>query len=175
MPGPSALLRSPGMFPTRLLALALLALLPSCGQRDGASGAAASGATVPVEPGNVVGLSVRGEPRAHGEIAPLVEARGEAPVRVKRTIAVERREADRWVAVPVRDLTLRPDCEHAADVCVTLVHGGGLFPPAWNGTSGAAQCTETTSRAVPAGTYRFRLESCEGEATVPGEPFTITR
>ncbi len=163
------------MLRTRRLAFALLALLGSCGQRDGASGEGTSRTTVPVEPGNVAGLSVRGERRAHGEIAPLVEARGEAPVRVKRTIGVERRDGERWVTVPVRDLTLRPDCGHAADVCVTLVHGGGLFPPAWNGKSGVGQCTEATSRDVPAGTYRFVLESCEGETAVTGEPFTVTR
>jgi hypothetical protein len=152
-------------------------LLVACGQEAGVGQHAATDmpATVRAEPGRVEGLSVRGEPLGAGEIVPVIEARGDAPVRVKRAIGVERRDGERWTAVPVRNLTLRPDCEHAADACITLVRGGGLRPPAWNGKSGDAQCACTTCTAAPAGEYRFVLESCEGPGRVTGAPFSLAR
>src|SRR5690349_15597159 len=115
--------------------LAFALLLVACGKEAGVGQHAATDmpATVRAEPG-------RGEPLGAGEIVPVIEARGDQPVRVKRAIGVERRDGERWAAVQVRNLTLRPDCEHAADACITLVRGGGLRPPAWNGKSGDAQC-----------------------------------
>lgn len=156
--------------------LALALLLVACGgdARDRTS--AGGRAQVRAEPGLVTGLSVRGERGSGGDVVPVVEARGEAPVRVKRAIALERRDGGRWVAVNVRDLTLRADCARPAGACITLVRGGGLRPPPWNGkASGAGQCGAPEGRDAPPGTYRFVLESCEGDGRVQGEPFAFAR
>lgn len=159
---------------SRAFILVFVAVLFACGGERGEA-SEHDAPSVRAEPGSVEGLRIHAEPASAGELVPVVEARGEQPVRVKRAIGVERKEGARWVSVAVRDLTLRPSCARPADTCITLVTGAGLRPPAWNGKSGDAQCECRTCTNVPEGTYRFVVESCEGSARATSEPFAVVR
>lgn len=160
--------------PVRILVVSLALTLVACGDARSGSSSAHVPANVPAAPGNVTGLALRAEVESSGAVVPVVEARGEAAVRVKRSITVERRQGTAWVAAEVRGLSLRPSCETEAEACITLVRGAGLRPPAWNGASGEGQCTQGGADAAP-GEYRFTLESCEGEARVSSPAFEVRR
>jgi hypothetical protein len=158
----------------RITFVPLVLSIAACGDASSAPSSAHAPANVPATPGNVAGLAVRAEPEANGAVVPVVEARGDAPVRVKRAVTVERRNGSSWVSAGVQAVTLRPSCEAEADACITLVRGAGLRPPAWNGKAGAGQCAPGNTDAPP-GEYRFTLESCEGEARVASPAFEVRR
>lgn len=141
---------------------------------QGSTEAAAEPATTPSEPAPV--LALRGTPQPHGgtvEIA--LENRGDELARVAPRITVERADASGAFAPidGIASLTLRPDCAHEADACVELAPGAALYPPAWLGTRGDAQCICTRCAPVEAGTYRFVVTSCGGAHRVEGEPFDV--
>ena len=136
-----------------------------------ATTATASPPSTPSEPPHCV---VRGEPGVDG-IAISVEDHGESDVSLRTAVIVET-QAPAGAFEPGASegsLALRPDCEHAAETCVTLAPGGELRPPSWNGTWGDMQCD--CERCAPAdpGTYRFVVVTCDGEHRIEGAPFVL--
>lgn len=118
------------------------------------------------------GVTLRGEP--DGQAVPIRLANtGTARVSLGAAVTVEHEQGGRWSVVSgIDSLTLRPDCESAAPRCTTLAPGAELFPPAWLGTTGDAQCLcEACARVLP-GRYRFVVRSCDGARRIESEPFT---
>lgn len=99
---------------------------------------------------------------------------GTAGARLQSRVAVERRDGDRWVAMPPLNLFLIAACQ-AADPppCLDLAPGAVLTPPPWTGRFCAAQCPascDAEGRASP-GTYRIVVKSCSGAASATSRPF----
>jgi hypothetical protein len=70
-------------------------------------------------------------------------------------------------------LSLRYDCAHEADTCVTLAPGAELLPPSWLGTWGDAQCVCTRCGPVDPGNYRLVVTTCDGAHRVESNVLTL--
>lgn len=165
----------------RFLALALLASA-ACGGESHATGSTSTSESVPANPrsnhANAApdGVRVRAEAYANGDVVATVEAHGDAPVRLRGRLGVERLVGDDWTTVDGAALELRADCGSPAPECVDLVRGGGLRPPRWNARARGGQCdTAGTDASLANGRYRFVATSCDGAHRVEGVPFEITR
>lgn len=118
-------------------------------------------------------VRVHSEEGLHGEVAVVVESRGPEPTNVRARALLEREDGGRFVRVETGgEVPLGPACEDAPTECLTLFPGAELVSPAQVGKGG---CGCRGCETVPEGRYRFVVESCEGKARVPGEPFTYRR
>lgn len=131
------------------------------------SSGGAAAADAPVDPADPPVVSVAGRP-AEGGVAIVVQSRGAAPARVRRAVRVEAREGDAWTPVETGEsVLLRDRCDDDPPACVELVPGAELRAVPWSGRAGDAQCACERCAAVPAGEYRFVLESCAPEGHAP--------
>lgn len=120
-----------------------------------------------------MGLLLRAHPKRTGEVELLAANATREPIRVQPRLAVERRTTDGWVIVePLSNVSLRHDCERPPSECVTLAPGAELFPPAWLGKAGDAQCACTGCGADIQGELRFVAMSCNMRTRYNSEPFT---
>jgi hypothetical protein len=88
---------------------------------------------------------------------------GAADVSLRSSVVVEVEEGGSFHAAPsTSTLTLRYDCSHEADPCVTLAPGAELLPPSWFGTWGDMQCGCTRCAPVEPGNYRLVVTTCDG-------------
>lgn len=144
-------------------------------QAEGESPPPSTATAEPSAPSEPPRCVVRGEPTLGG-VAISVENHGAHDVSLRAAVIVEGRTAAGAFEAHTSEstLSLRPDCSHDAERCVTLAPGGELRPPIWNGMFGDMQCE--CDRCAPAGpgTYRFVVESCDGQHRVEGEPFELT-
>ena len=145
----------------------------------GASGSHGGSAAVPADPNDPPTVVVRSA-GDEGGVAIVVESRGPAAARLRGRVLVERQEDDGWEAVEVgRSVQLRSSCDLRPTECVELVPGAELRTPPWTRSSGDAQCECERCAPVPAGRYRFVVESCAPEGHLPhriaSEPFAVGR
>jgi hypothetical protein len=100
---------------------------------------------------------------------------GTSDVSLRASVAVEIESAGSFAAAPsTSTLTLRYDCAHEADRCVTLAPGAELVPPSWLGTWGDMQCECTRCGPVEAGNYRLVVSTCDGAHRVESNAFAMT-
>lgn len=100
-----------------------------------------------------------------GEDVLRVRNVGNALVRVRSAVKLERREGSTWREQSA-SFSLRASCDERAADCVALAPGAELLPPKWLGTIGDAQCA--CERCVPArGEVRFVIETCAPDGHVP--------
>jgi hypothetical protein len=119
-------------------------------------------------------VALRGTPGG-GLIAIDLTNLGNADVRLRPALTVERQNGSTWAEVETAGLTLRWDCQAPPPpFCMSLAPGASIQPPPWLGTTGDAQCICTRCGPVPAGTYRFVATNCDG-TRLEGTPFTISR
>lgn len=120
-------------------------------------------ADVPVAPpGAVPTLSFVVAAAADG-VALSISNHGTADVQLRSRVLVEVESGGTFAAAPSTSaLSLRYDCAHEAEECVTLAPGAELLPPSWLGTWGDMQCVCTRCGPVEPGTYRLVVTTCDG-------------
>lgn len=156
-------------------------LLVGCGDKrrahDSSANTAPTKAAAAARPPEItegMGVRLTGEAE-HSVIQIRVANAGTSVVRLSSALSVEHLENGEWSEVDgIASLTLRPDCQTQAPECVSLVTGAELFPPAWLGTRGDAQCDCTRCGHVESGSYRFVAHSCDGDRVYRGTPFLVT-
>lgn len=107
----------------------------------------------------------------------VVESRG-APARLRRALALERKDGDTWAPLAnVGPIWIREGCEpkdqvmYWADGGRECVEVGRLVSPPWNGMIGDAQCMCEQCAAAPPGEYRLVAEGCDDGRRWEGAPF----
>lgn len=117
-------------------------------------------------------LTLRAESEASGPQL-ILENRSDETVSLKKLVQIQGQHEAGWRSEG--QMKLRFDCSEAPPDCVDLVPGGELRPPPWHQTqTDSGQCACDGCEPLPAGTYRWRLEACDGAYEVLGEPFAIT-
>lgn len=147
---------------------------PTTAQGEGESPPPSTAIPAPAAPSEPPSCVVRGEPTLGG-VAISVENHGAHDVSLRAAVIVEGRAAGGAFEAHASEssLSLRPDCGHEAERCVTLAPGGELRPPIWNGMWGDMQCECDRCAAADPGTYRFVVLSCDGQHRVEGAPFEL--
>ncbi len=98
-------------------------------------------------------------------------------IELKSTVTIERQVRGRWNDAGIKNFFLVERCsedwDHTIPRCVSLAAGAVLQPAPWQGYSCYSQCpTSCDSNVVsPPGTYRFVVESCEGQRQIVSPPF----
>jgi hypothetical protein len=99
---------------------------------------------------------------------------GTADVRLRSSVTVEVESGGTFAAAPSSStLTLRYDCSHEPEDCVTLAPGAELLPPSWLGTWGDMQCVCTRCGPVEPGSYRLVVTTCDGAHRIESNPLTL--
>lgn len=128
----------------------------------------------PAGPSEAPELSLLATP-GRASVAFSIANHGASAVSLRTDVAVEVGQEGSFAALSsASTLTLRYDCEHEAERCVTLAPGAELLPPAWLGTSGDMQCVCTRCVPVEAGSYRFAVTTCDGAHRVESNAFEMS-
>ena len=111
---------------------------------------------------------------SHTGVALSIANHGSVGASLSAHVIVEVEHAGTFAAAPATSaLTLRYDCAHEADACVTLAPGAELLPPEWLGTSGDMQCACERCVPVEPGSYRLVVTSCDGAHRVESNTFAL--
>ena len=97
------------------------------------------------------------------------------------TVTIERQVSGRWNDAGIKNFFLAGTCPSSEDWpskntiprCVSLAAGAVLQPAPWLGYSCYSQCPTScdSNLASPPGTYRFVVESCDGQRQIVSPPF----
>lgn len=111
---------------------------------------------------------------SHAGVALSIANHGSTAASLSAHVIVEVEHAGTFAADPSTSaLTLRYDCTHEADACITLAPGAELLPPEWFGTWGDAQCVCTRCVPVEPGNYRLVVTSCDAAHRVESNTFAL--
>lgn len=89
-------------------------------------------------------------------------------------IGIEQKADSGWIAIPVTNFYLVAACDSPAKgKCSELAVGANLKPMPWRGWHCYSQCPSSCrlDSAVPAGTYRFVVMSCDRKQRFESKPF----
>ena len=100
-------------------------------------------------------------------------------IELKSTVTIERQVSGRWRDEEIKNFFLVETCPSRRDWpspnprCVSLAAGAVLQPAPWRGYSCDLQCPTSCDKNVvsPPGTYRFVVESCDGQRQIVSPPF----
>lgn len=149
----------------------LLAFTTACG--------ASSDPTPAPHPATASGVvTVRSEPADRGHVLVVDNGTG-TPLRLQRTIEVEREAGGAWEHVEASMLYLRERCDSAGGglveppACVEIPAGTTFRAAAWTDMVGDAQCACEECGDASAGRYRMAVTPCDGGARLETAPFAI--
>ena len=102
-------------------------------------------------------------------------------IELKSNVTIERQVSGRWNDAGIKNFFLVETCPSSEDWpsentiprCVSLAAGAVLQPAPWRGFSCDSQCPTScdSNVAFPPGTYRFVVESCDGQRQIVSPPF----
>jgi len=111
---------------------------------------------------------------SHTGVALSLSNHGTSDVMVRTAVAVEIGHDEAFTPAPSSStLSLRYDCTHEAERCVTLTPGAELLPPDWRGTWGDMQCDCTRCAPVEPGRYRLVVTTCDGTHRLESNAFDL--